>query len=42
MVKTRAAAARPNPAEHVENANLRKPVKASYEKAQQEKALRSF
>jgi hypothetical protein len=42
MVKTRAAATRPNPAERVENANLRKRVKASYEKAQQEEAFKEL
>ncbi len=42
MVKTRSAAARPNPAERVENSNLRKQVKASYEKAQQEEAFKEL
>ena len=41
-MKTRSAAARPNPAERVENANLRKRVKASYEKAQQEEAFKEL
>ena len=42
MVNTRAAATRPNPAERVENANLRKRVKASYEKTQQEEAFKEL
>jgi hypothetical protein len=42
MVKTRSTAARPNPAVCVENANLRKHVKASCEKAQQEEAFKEL
>jgi hypothetical protein len=42
MAKTRSTAARPNPAERVENANLRKKVKASYEKAQQMEAFKEL
>ena len=42
MVKTRTAATRPNHAQHVENANLRKRVQASYVRAQQEEAFKEL